>query len=520
MKKWLPASDALLELIVLHLPSPIEAQKYRMSELYEGPKDDEAAVAIRDCDPNGHLMVYISKMLPSSSSRNSFYALGRVFSGTVTDGMKVRIMSPEYKPGSDNHLFIKTISKCMVMVGNEPISVSGVPCGNIVALSGVEKVLTKSGTITTYEHAHNIRSMKFYVSAVVKMAVEPVNATDLPKLIEGLKSLSRSDPLVKIETNSNKQHVIAGAGELHLEICLNDLEKTHARIPIKKSDPIVTYKETVSERSSQVCLAKSANKHNRIYMSAEPLSQEFCTDIEQGNISLDQDKRQQARYLHETHGFDLTEAKKIWCFGPNHFDSNILVDLTKGVASSDDVTSTICAGFEWAASEGVLCQESLRGVRFNLEDLMYHADSAHRKGNQLIPTVRRAMMASMLTAKPQIYEPVYLVEIQCPSEVIGDVYSILNKKRGEITEQQMISGTELYNIRAFLPVNESVGFCGDIRGASRGKAFPQLTFDHWQHIPGNPFDVSTKAGQICREIRLSKGLAETVLPLEHYLDKL
>jgi len=519
MKKWLPAADAMLELIILHLPSPIEAQQYRISGLYEGPMDDQAAIGIRECDPNAHLMIYISKMLPSAGDKNRFYAFGRVFSGTAVDGQRVRIMGPDYKLGSDNSLCIKNLSRAMVMVGDKALTVDSVPAGNLIALSGIDNFLVKSGTITTFELAHNIKSMKFSVSPVVRVAVDPVHPTDLTKLIDGLKRLSRSDQLVKVEMDKG-QYIVAGAGELHLEVCLRDLEREYAGVPIRRSDPIVAYKETVLEKSNQVCLAKSGNKHNRIYMTAEPLTEEFCTDIDEGKINLNMDRRLMAKYLHETHKFDLTEARKIWCFGPNHFDANILVDLTKGIQQSPDVTDTICAGFQWGSEEGPLCHESLRGIRFNIQDLEYHRDPAHRKGPQIMPAVRRAMMSSIITAKPGLLEPIYLVEIQCPDTAIGAVYTILNRKRGEIFDEQMIPGTLLYNIKAYLPVNESAGFTNQLREATSGKAFPQCTFHHWKLLPGDPFDIDSKAGQICREVRINKGLPELIPQLDTYLDKL
>ena len=118
------------------------------------------------------------------------------------------------------------------------------------------------------------------MSPVVRVAVDVVNPSDLPKLIEGLKSLAKSDPMVQI-ISENGQHIIAGAGELHLEIYLKDLEEDHAGVPIKKSDPVVSYKETVEGlKDPFVCLAKSGNKHNRIYMSAEPLGDQLSQDID------------------------------------------------------------------------------------------------------------------------------------------------------------------------------------------------------------------------------------------------
>ena len=166
-----------------------------------------------------------------------------------------------------------------LLVGDKALTVESVPAGNLIALSGIDKFLVKSGTISTFEFAHNIIVMKFSVSPIVRVAVNPVHPTDLTKLIDGLKRLSRSDQLVKVEMDKG-QYIVAGAGELHLDVCLRDLEKIYAGVHIRRSEPIVSYKETVLEKSSQVCLAKSGNKHNRVYMTAEPLSEEFCVDID------------------------------------------------------------------------------------------------------------------------------------------------------------------------------------------------------------------------------------------------
>jgi len=219
MRKFLPAADALLEMIVIHLPSPVTAQKYRMETLYEGPLDDEAAVAIKACNPDGPLMLYVSKMVPTSD-KGRFYAFGRVFSGTVKAGVKVRIQGPNYVPGKKDDLFVKSIQRTVLMMGRGVEAIEDCPAGNIIGLVGVDQFLLKSGTITTSETAHNMKVMKFSVSPVVQVAVECKNANDLPKLVEGLKRLSKSDPCVLSFTAETGEHIVAGVGELHLEICL------------------------------------------------------------------------------------------------------------------------------------------------------------------------------------------------------------------------------------------------------------------------------------------------------------
>merc|ERR1712227_760715 len=195
-------------------------------------------------------------------------------------------------------------------------AIEDVPAGNIAGLVGVDQFLVKTGTITTFKDAHNMKVMKFSVSPVVRVAVEPKNPADLPKLVEGLKRLAKSDPMVQCIIEESGEHIIAGAGELHLEICLKDLEEDHAQIPLKKSDPVVSYRETVSEESNQMCLSKSPNKHNRLFMRAAPLPDGLAEDIDKGEVNPRDDFKLRARYLADKYEFDVTEARKIWCFGP------------------------------------------------------------------------------------------------------------------------------------------------------------------------------------------------------------
>jgi elongation factor 2 len=520
MRKFLPAADSLLEMIVIHLPSPVKAQAYRCEILYEGPQDDECAVAIKACDPEGPLMLYVSKMVPTSD-KGRFYAFGRVFSGTVKTGQKVRIMGPNYIPGKKDDLHVKSIQRTVLMMGRYTEPLEDCPCGNTVGLVGIDQYLVKSGTITTSEVAHNIKVMKFSVSPVVRVAVEPKNPSDLPKLVEGLKRLAKSDPCVQCYMEESGEHIVAGAGELHLEICLKDLKDDFMNgVELKTTDPIVSYRETVSAESNQVVLSKSPNKHNRLYLKAEPFQDGLAEAVESGKVNPKDDPKVRGKVLSEQFGWDVTDARKVWCFGPDTTGPNLLIDQTKAVQYLLEIKDSFIAAFQWATKEGVLADENMRAIRFNIMDVTLHADAVHRGGGQIIPTARRVLYAAELTAQPRLMEPVYLVEIQCPERAVGGIYGVLNRRRGHVIAEEQRPGTPLYNVKAYLPVMESFGFTADLRSNTAGQAFPQCVFDHWQVLPTDPLDSSTKAYQIIMAARKRKGLKEELPDLNNYLDKL
>jgi elongation factor 2 len=517
MQKWINASDALLEMIILHLPSPRDAQKYRTLYLYEGAMDDECAKAMIACDPNGPLMMFISKMVPTSDS-GRFYAFGRIFSGKVEVSKKVRIMGPNYKHGKNDDLFEKNIQRVVLMMGRRAEDVSDVPCGNTCALVGVDQCILKQGTISDHSGAAIIKSMKYSVSPVVRVAVMPKNPGDLPKLVEGLKKMSKSDPLVQVITTETEQ-IICGCGELHLEICLKDLVDDYSGIEIIKSDPVVPYKETVTELSKQTCLSKSPNKHNRLYMVAEPLKEELTLEIEDGTIKAGDEQKVMARKLIDTYEWDQHDARKVWCFGPENTGPNLVVDQTKAVQYLTEIRDSMESAFQWVSKEGVVAEESMRGIRFNILDVELHADAVHRGGGQIIPTARRLYYACEITAAPRFQEPVYLVDISTPNDVMNGIYQVFSQRRGVIFLEESVPGTPLLVVKGHLPVSESFGFTGHLRSLTSGQAFPQCVFDHWEIITSDPFDTKGKAYGITMGIRKRKGLKQELPNLADYLDK-
>merc|ERR1712154_504636 len=232
---------------------------------------------------------------------------------------------------------------------------------------------------------------------------------------------------------------------------------------IKTGDPVVSYRETVAELSDIMCLSKSPNKHNRLFMKAAPLPDGLAEAIDKGDVTPRQEFKERGRYLSDNFDMDVGEARKIWAFGPEGTGPNLLVDCTKAVQYLNEIKDSVVAGFQWASKEGVMCEENMRGIRFNIHDVTLHADAIHRGGGQIIPTARRVLYACQLTAEPRLLEPIFQVEIQCPESAVGGIYGVLNKRRGHVYEEFQVPGTPMFTVKAYLPVNESFGFVSHLR---------------------------------------------------------
>jgi elongation factor 2 len=371
--------------------------------------------------------------------------------------------------------------------------------------------------------------MRFSVSAVVRVAVEVKNSADLPKLVEGLKRLQKSDPLVQSFTTKTGEHIVAGAGELHLEICLNDLQNDFMKgAPLKISDPVVSFSETLTKESELTCISKSANKHNRLFANAGPLGEEFCVAVDKGLIEIDtKDFKKRARYLVEEFNWDKNDALRVWSFGcaPDG-KPNVLVDMTKGASFLAEIKDHVVGAFLQYSLGGVYCDEPLRGCRFNLLDITLHADAIHRGAGQISPASKKVFAACQMKSGPRLLEPLYLCDITVPNDKVSGVYTTLQSRRGRICpDAEDTSGGGLSKVKAFLPVLESFGFTQLLRQNTGGKAFPQMIFDHWELVEANKDDLditnpATKTHQCVLEVRTRKGLKAEMPDWNEYHDKL
>merc|ERR1712014_322883 len=325
------------------------------------------------------------------------------------------------------------------------------------------------------------------------------------------------------KTEESGEHVIAGCGELHVEICLKDLREEYAQCEFTVGDPVVSYRETVTDESKVQCLSKSPNKHNRIYMRAVPLDEELSNEIEKPNavVGAKGDPKERAKILKGTYNWSDEEARKLWCYGPETDGVNVVIDKTVAVQYVNEIKEHVNSAFQWASKEGPLCEENMRGIRFNLTDVTLHADSIHRGAGQIMPPTRRCCFAALMTATPTLQEPIFLVEITCPQNAMSGVYNVMNMRRGCVFEENQREGTPLVQVKAHLPVAESFGFVSVLRQETAGQAFPQCVFDHWEDLQFGEYDKpGTKLADLVCAIRKRKNLKVDVPPLGEYLDKL
>jgi elongation factor 2 len=358
----------------------------------------------------------------------------------------------------------------------------------------------------------------------VRVSVDVTNAGDLPKLMEGLKRLAKSDPLVQCFTAATGEHIVAGAGELHLEICIKDLRDDFMKgAPIKIGKPVVSFCEAISSKSSQDCLSKSPNKHNRITMSSQPLNEEFAVAVDKCEINPEDDAKIRARTLSETwpEDWNIGDARSIWCFGcPPDGKANVLVDATKGVAYLAEIKDSMVTAFGQATLGGCIAEETLRAIRFNFLDVTLHADAIHRGAGQMMAPTKRVMYACQLVSNPILMEPMYVVDITVPLNAVSGVYETLNARRGQVEGQDDRPGTPLTKIKAYLPVLESFGFASYLRQKTGGQAFPQMIFSHWSALNGNPLEAGSPAYTQVMAVRERKGLKMELPAFGDYYDKL
>ncbi|KAL4872151.1 hypothetical protein BDV12DRAFT_162379 [Aspergillus spectabilis] len=519
-----------VDMVLHHIPSPAEGAKRALERYYTGPLDTKVATAMAKCDPDGPLVVHVTKLLASTDA-SRFNALGRIMSGTARPGLQVRVLGEGYTPDDEEDMVNATVSDTWIAETRYNIPTSGVTAGNLVLLGGVDNSIVKTATLVSTkfeddEEAYIFKPIRHMTESVFKVAVEPVNPSELPKMLEGLRKVNKSYPLISTKVEESGEHIVLGTGELYMDCVLHDLRRLFSEMEIKVSDPVTRFCETVVETSAIMCYSITPNKLNKITMIAEPLDDGIAEDIESGRVSIKDPIRKVARFFEERYDWDKLAARSIWAFGPDEMGPNILQDDTlpsqvdKKLLGS--VRDSITQGFSWGTREGPLCEEPIRNAKFRLTDVSLADQAIYRGGGQIIPTARRALYSSFLMASPRLMEPIYSCSMTGPADAVASVYTVLSRRRGHVLSDGPIAGTPLYSVRGLIPVIDSFGFETDLRIHTQGQASVSLAFEKWSVVPGDPLDREVKlkplemapamatARDFVLKTRRRKGLAEDV----------
>ena len=527
MQKWLPAHDALLEMFVQHLPSPRKAQKYRVSTLYTGPSDDQWARA-SEVRPRGPAHDVHLEADPDARQGPLLRLRPRLL-GHRQDGPEGQDHGPQLRAGQEGGPVRQERAAHHPHDGPQDR-------GRRVRHRG-QHVRARRHRPVHCQGGHHRRRRRDRVAPDRHDEVLGVARRARRRLAQEPErpAQARRGPQAPLQVGPARAVLDGGVGRAHhrrlRRAAHRDLpqglagglheQRADRHLRPRRLVPRDGHRGVVAHRHVQV--AEQAQPHLRQGQAARLRQNDEQTplaeDIENGKVTAEMDAKARTRVLVDKYGWDKATTQKIWCFGPDGTGPNIVVDVTVAVQYLNEIKDSVVAGWQWVCKEGPLCDETLRDVRIDIHDVVLHADAIHRGGGQIIPTARRVFLAAILTASPRLQEPVFLVEIQCPENAMGGVYSSLNRKRGTVVEETNRPGTPLYNVKAYLPVAESFGFTGFLRQNTGGQAFPQMVFHHWDTMMADPFK-DDKVIEIITAARKRKGLKETMPPLSEYEDKL
>ena len=493
-----PVHEVLLDMAVTKLPGPVEAQKYRIPNIWNGDLESPIGKAMMSCDPDAELAMMITKIWMDPHAGE--VAVGRIYSGSISMGESV------FAIGAAKAERVQQVS---MMVGGDRIPVPAVVAGNIAAITGIRSAaagvtLSRDKDFTPFE------AIKHYSDPVVTVAVEPKSMKDLPKFVDALRSLAKSDASLQVSTNQETgEALLAGMGELHLEITVYRLQEEQ-NIKVKVSPPIVVYRESVEGNNrGRSFEGKSPNRHNRFMMECEPLSPEVVAALRDGHFGNGAVRSGDAKEVGNKFGelgMDKDKMRKIFAI----YGTNVLVNDTKGIQGLHETRELIIESFNEVCKKGPVADEPVMGMMVRLVDAKLHEDAIHRGPAQTIPAVRNGIKGAMIRARTVLMEPMQRSHVSVPNDWLGQVTREITTRRGII--EDMPSEGEVTTVIGTLPVAETFGFSNDIRAASQGRAVWNSENIGFEILPPQLFS------KVVGTIRSRKGLKPDPNPEDYYAE--
>ena len=496
LSKKAPLYEPILDMFCEHLPNPLQAQPYRQSQIWPGDPNSRVGQAMAKVDPNGPLLMCITTI--EVDPHSGVVAIGRVFSGTVERGKTVRLVTSRQKG---------TIQQVYMSMAADRVIVDRIPAGNIAALSGLPSLHVGETLAEEGVETQPFEGLKYVSDPVVTVAVEPEDVKDLPLFDKVIHKLTLEDPNLHFRIDKESgQYLLSGMGELHLEVTAYRMQEAGLKVRISK--PIVIYRETISrDYKGPAIMGKSPNKHNRIWVTVERLSEEVIEAIKAGKISEMQTRDERQKILTKEFGWITDDARNLIAIE----GTNVLVNRIKGRQYVEEVLDHVKSGFRDAVITGVLAKEPMYGLKVNLEDIMIHEDPVHRGPAQILPMTWRPIWCVFLLSEPKLLEPIMSFECKVPNDFVSPVISLLQKRRGRILD--MVNEEDMVIVKAELPVAESFGIADELRSSTQGRAFWATQFSRWAPVP------ESMQADVIRQIRERKGLPPTPPKAEEFYEE-
>ena len=487
-KKWFwekaPLHEVVLDMAVKHLPNPLDAQKYRIPKIWRGDIDSKFGQDLSNCNKDGEVAFVITKIVIDPRSGKEI-AAGRLYSGTIRNGMELYANNLKKKA---------RVQQVLVYNGIKPEQLDSVPCGNVLAITGLNADV---GDTITENPQTPFEEIRHIFQPVITKSIEVLKSSDLPKLIDVLRKVGKEDPSIKIEINEETgENLMSGMGELHLEIIEGRI-KSEKNLDVKMGSPIVVYRESVS-KPSNIIEVRTPNGHNILRFSIEPLEDEVYKAIERGDlpeIKLKKKAEDIWKTLKDL-GISNDEARQYL----EIYKGNVFEDRTRGIVLLGEAIESILDGWRLVVDGGPLAKEPLMKSKLILHDAKLHVDHMHRGPAQIYPAVRAGVHDAMKQGGAAILEPIQTHLIEAPVEFMGVITQLIGSKRGVLLDAQQ-EGIDTI-IKAKIPVAEMIGWSSDLRSATQGRGVSSLADQNFQKLPAE------LQANVVRKIRERKGLSE------------
>ena len=484
LPNYFPIYRAILEMVVDHLPNPKEAQKYRIEKIWDGDINTDLGKAMVNCDPNGPLIVCLSKV---QVDKHGLISTGRIFSGSCVNKKEIFLL---------NENSYDRIQRIAIFMGQRREQVEKIPAGNIVAIEGLKRI--KSGETIIDSNSIDgmvpFESVKYVTTPVVTVSIEPEYLRDLDKMKELIENLLIEDPNLKFEINEeNGENLLSGTGPLHLEVSTDEISRRGVNVSV--SEPRAVFKESCRYNSSLIS-SISPNNHCSLELKLERLDTKtvrFFQNIDYHTIKPFNTLKE---VLKEKTNLTDKEIENFWKCDE---DQNILI-YQGNLKLEEFYKNTILEIIEKIHLNGPLCGEKLTEVKMIISDLNIENFNEENAFSELSAMFYDALKKGLSEAELILMEPIYHTIIQLPLEYIKIATTLTSKYSAKI---KSIDQEKEYQaiIELLLPVRNSMKFAEDIRSATSGKAFWQNEFYAFMEVPLH------ESKQIIDSLQFVKGIS-------------